>query len=114
MTVDPDSLLTQVQDLYEANSKNDAIDLLYNFVDVGPYEYMNEVMLAAVERVETLPMSVLISLLTITLLCKDKVMFRDYLFAATMARAVDRTPGRARALLHGLEGSDVDPWSEVT
>ncbi len=109
-TVEPHSLLDQVQNLYEAHNSHHAIDMLYNIVDVASFEYMSEVCRAATERAETLPLSLLISLLTITLSCKDKVIFRDWLYAATMARVVSRTPHKARALLGGLEGTDVTPW----
>ncbi len=109
-SIEPHSLLTQVHELYNGRNSHDAIDMLYNIVDIGSFAYMSEVCRAATERVEELPIGVLITLLTITHSCKDKVMLRDWLFAATMARIVERTPNKVRALLDGLEGTDVNPW----
>ncbi len=107
---EPHSLLTQVQALYDEGNQDDAVDLLLNTVDPASFDYMGEVCRAATARAETLDMSLLVSLLTITFSCKDQVTCRDWLFAATMARAVEKGPDRVRGLLQGLEGSGVTPW----
>jgi len=95
--------------MHNARNSRDATDILYNIVGIASFEYMSEVCRAATERVETLPIGILITLLTITHSCKDKVLLRDWLFAATMARIVERTPNKVRALLDGLEGTGVNP-----
>lgn len=111
LDIEPHSLLTQVQALYDEGNQDDAFDLLLNTVDPASFDYMSEVCRAATERTETLDMSLLVFLLTITFMCKDEVMCRDWLFAAAMSRAVEKGSERAQGLLRGLEGDDVKPWA---
>lgn len=116
MDIEPKSLLRQSQELYEEGHQGAGLDFVYSAIDVsllkGETAYVGEILMAGVELVDELSVSILVGLLTITLGWKQKLTpSRDWLFAAVMARVLsERGFEKTKALLGGLEGS-ADQWS---
>lgn len=117
LTIDPESLLRQAENLLFSGMREEGLDLLVNIVEqelmAGNYDYVGQVLRAAVSMVDQISMIVHIALLTSTFWrSKQLGVHRDWLFAAVMARLVtERSPEKIRILLNGLEG-ETNPWVE--
>lgn len=103
----------QAHEMCVAGEVVDALKMLNGALNATRTRDFDEIMLAAIELVETIDCEILISLLCHTISFKERILLRDWLFAAVMARYVldpSRTH-RVQRLLGGLEGTDVNPWT---
>ncbi len=117
LTIDPESLLSKVEELIYGGKREEGLDLLVNVVErelmSGNHDYVGQILRAAVGMIDELSVIVHVALLTSTLWQKKQLgVNRDWHFSAVMARLVtERNPEKIRTLLGGLEG-EANPWVE--